>query len=274
MRRARGSPIISIGLIDGPVDLEHPELAGRPLRYVGHVDRRCRDAAGAACHHGTQVALMLSGERGPAAAAICPECPLLIRPIFSEADADSGHPPRASAGDLADAIFDCVGAGARVLNISAGLLPSIRVERKLEDALHHAAVRDVLVVAAAGNQATVASSAITRHRAVISVAACDLHGVPLQRSNLGGSVGRAGLLAPGASVTGAIAGTSAAAPFVTGALALLWSLFPEARTADIRLAAIHAASASGPRRSVAPPLLNAWGAFQSMQTAALGRIAS
>ena len=52
-------------------------------------------------------------------------------------------------------------------------------------------------------------------------------------SNLGASIGRGALGAPGESVTSlsvngplTMGGTSAATPFVTGAVALTWSNFP------------------------------------------------
>jgi subtilisin family serine protease len=57
-------------------------------------------------------------------------------------------------------------------------------------------------------------------------------------------------------------GTSAAAPFVTGAVALLRSEFPNASAAHIKLALRQG---SGRRhRRIAPPLLNAWAAYQSL----------
>ena len=49
------------------------------------------------------------------------------------------------------------------------------------------------MVAAAGNQGTLGSSAITRHPWVIPVVACDLRGRPMNESNLGSSIGRRGL---------------------------------------------------------------------------------
>jgi subtilisin family serine protease len=263
MRRSRGASAIPVGLIDGPVDLKHAELAASKLRAVGTADPRCHDTSSAACHHGTQVALLLSG--------IVPRCALSIRPIFFDAE-DGAQLPRASASELSRAILDCVDAGLRLLNISAGLPPSVRIERRLDDALNHAAAREVLIVAAAGNQAMIASSAITRHPAVLSVAACDLQGAPLERSNLSGSIGRAGLMAPGASINGALGGTSAAAAFVTGALALLWSEFPDARPADLRYAVTR--TATGARRSVTPRLLNAWAAFHTMHGTAPRSVAS
>ena len=55
-------------------------------------------------------------------------------------------------------------------------------------------------------------------------------------------------------------GTSVAAPFVTGTIALLWSLFPEASATEVKLAV----ASSGPRRTLTPPLLDAAAALQAM----------
>jgi subtilisin family serine protease len=97
------------------------------------------------------------------------------------------------------------------------------------------------------------------------------------QSNLGGSIGRRGLSAPGDKITSlgaegnplTFGGTSAAAPFVTGAVALLWSEFPTATAAEVKFAVTHA---SNPRRTtVVPPLLDAWAAYQTMARASLKR---
>ena len=100
--------------------------------------------------------------------------------------------------ELAQAILDCIDAGARVLNVSAAIAqPTIKSEHALEAALHHAARRGVIVIAAAGNQGTLGSTAITGHPWVIPVVGYDLQGRPMNHSNLGSSIGRRGLGAPG-----------------------------------------------------------------------------
>jgi len=91
-------------------------------------------------------------------------------------------------------------------------------------------------------------------------------------SNLGASIGRCGLGAPGEAVTSlgvtnplTMGGTSAATPFVTGAAALIWSDFPGATAAEVRSAVTMAAA---PRRTtIVPPLLNAWASYQAMSKA-------
>ena len=274
MERSSGRSEIVIALIDGPVALNHPGLAGNNIREIpGKPSAWCALSNSMACLHGTFVAGILSARRGASAPAICPNCTLLIRPIFAEASAANGQMPSATPEELATAITDSINAGANVINLSAALAqPSARGELQLEQALDYAAKRGVLVVAAAGNQGTVGSSAITRHAWVIAVIGCDLEGRPTAESNLGSSIGRWGLAAPGQNITSlgtngqpqTSGGTSVAAPFVTGAIALLWSEFPDASAALIKLAVTQAGRRS--RRTIAPPLLDAWAAYEAMTT--------
>jgi subtilisin family serine protease len=183
--------------------------------------------------------------------------------------------PSATPQELAAAIIECIDAGARLINLSLALAhPSINGEQALDEALSQAVMRGVIVVAAAGNQGSLGSSAITRHHWVIPVVACDRAGRPMNESNLGGSIGRRGLSAPGDGVTSlgaggepfTLSGTSVSAPFVTGAIALLWSEFPAASAAQIKLAVAQAGALR--RASVVPPLLDAMAAFQILSMAA------
>jgi len=269
MERTSGSLDVQIGLIDGPVVTEHPDLVGGHLREIpGHNGATCTQADSAACQHGTFVAGILAAKRNSPAPAICPDCTLLIRPMFAEKSTGTERMPSATPQQLAAAIVECIDAGARVINLSLSLAqPSTKGEQELDEALDQAVRRGVIVVAAAGNQGTLGSSAITRHPWVIPVAACNLQGRPLGASNFGNSIGRRGLSAPGDRVTSlgaegqplTLGGTSVAVPFVTGAIALLSSEFPAASAAQIKLAVTQAAT---PRRaSVVPPLLDAWASY-------------
>lgn len=264
-----GRPEITIGLIDGPVNMTHPDLASENILEIPGKSGACAHASSAACMHGTFVAGILSAKRNSKAPAICPACTLLVRPIFAETA--QGQMPSAKPEELAAAIIECINEGARVLNLSVALAqPSSRGERELEDALDYAAKRGVILVAASGNQGTIGSSSITRHPWVIPIVACDPQGRPIGISNLGSSIGRRGLCAPGDSITSlgteskplTLGGTSVAAPFVTGTIALLWSIFSDATATEIKLA-VTKTSASR-RTTIVPPLLDAWTAYQAI----------
>jgi subtilisin family serine protease len=263
---------VVVGLIDGSVLKKHPELVDANIREIsGGLSGQCIQASSAACIHGTFIAGILCGKRNSIAPGICPSCTLLVRPIFAETILENEQIPSATPTDLATAIFESIDAGARILNMSVAIAqPSSQGERELQEALDYALKRGVIVVAASGNQGTLGSSAITRHPWVIPVIASDIQGRPISYSNLGSSVGRRGLSAPGDQITSlgteektlTLGGTSVATPFVTGAIALLWSEFPAATAAEVKLAVTQS---NGVRRTtVVPPLLDAWAAYQVM----------
>jgi subtilisin family serine protease len=261
MALTSGSGDVGIGLLDGPVAVDHPDLAGARIRPVGADDSACARAGSAACVHGTFVAGILVAKRNSPAPAICPGCTLLVRPIFRETGAD-GTLPTATPDDVGQAIVECANAGARVVNLSAATgEPTTRAEEGLRRALDHAVGRGALVVAAAGNQGALGSSEITRHPGVIPVVAYGLGGQPMNQSNFGRTLGQRGLGAPGDGIVSLAAeglpapraGTSFAAAIVTGALALLWSLFPSADAGSLRRALTPRVG----RASVIPPLMDA-----------------
>jgi len=272
MELSSGRVETTIALIDGPIASNHKDLSNTNIREIpGTLAGTCARADSVACMHGTFVAGILCATRGSAAPAICPKCTLLVRPIFAEGISANGHMPSATPQELATALSDCIEGGAHVINLSAALAqPSSKGERKLEEVLDYAARRGVIVVVAAGNQGRVGSTALTRHPWVIPVIACDLRGRPLGYSNLGNSIGRRGLSAPGDGVTSlgvngkapTFGGTSAAAPFVTGTITLLLSVFPKATAAAVKSAVTRAGFQRSP--TVVPPLLDAWAAYQDL----------
>lgn len=279
MDRTSGNPGITIGLIDGPVATHLPALAQATIREVpGKSGARCAQADSAACAHGTLVAATLIGKRGSGAQAICPGCTLLLRPIFAETVPGNGKMPAATPQELATAIIETAEAGARIINMSVGLLETTaKGEHALKQALDYAAGRGVVIVVAAGNQGSIGSSTITRHPWVIPVVAIDIEGRPTGYTNLGRTLGSRGLGAPGDKISSlgsdgkpqVFGGTSAATPFVTGAVALLWSEFPAARAAEIKVAITR--SGGTRKKAIVPPLLDAWAAFKAMGSIWNGR---
>jgi subtilisin family serine protease len=263
-----GDPRVKVAIIDGPIFKGHPLLSEAILLEIGTLGQGgCTENGSAACQHGTFVAGILAAKRNSAAPGICPGCTLLFRPIFFETTSRLEETPSATPNELADAIIDCVDAGARVINLSVALAqPQSKSEAKLEESLGYALRRGVVVVAAAGNQGAIGSTPITRHPWVLPVVGCDQQGRPLNESNLSNSIGRQGFRAPGVGVrslatdgkTITSGGTSVAAPFVSGAIALLWSEFPALSASDLR----QSVTQSNRRRTVMPPLLDAWTAYQ------------
>src|SRR4051794_20638213 len=140
MERTSGAPEIVVGLLDGPIMIKHPELAGGNIRQIsGSPAGACSRVGSAACAHGTFVAAILSAKRGSAAPAICPGCTLVVRPIFAEVTPRDEPVLSATPEELAAAIIECITAGARVINLSSAFAqPSSKGERELEEALDQA----------------------------------------------------------------------------------------------------------------------------------------
>ncbi|MEV6881329.1 S8 family serine peptidase [Streptomyces sp. NPDC051135] len=274
MARTSGLHSPRIGLIDGHVTSDHPDLADANLEVLVRHRGSAPPSFDPGSRHATSVAGVLVARRGSGAPAICPDATLVVRPIFPSRPPPYGD--TALPGDLASAIMEVADAGVRVLNLSLTLTPhSDDADNALQRALDYAAHRGVIVVAAAGNHGAVGGSALTRHRSVIPVVAYDLEGHPSGASNLGLTFGRSGVGATGTGINSLKAGgglrpfggTSAATALVTGAIALLWSEFPQATPADL----VSAVTRSSARRtSVVPPLLDAWRAYETVRAAHYG----
>ena len=263
MAAQAGRPDLVVAVIDGPAETGHPDLAGARIEVLPGSPGagQCRIADSMACRHGTLILGMLCARRGSPAPAICPGCTVLLCPVLGEA-APGGTSLEAGPADLAAAVIACVDRGARIINLSLGVRgTALARSREFDGAVDHALRRGVLIVAAAGNHGLVGPAPLVSHPWLIPVAACDPAGRMLRRSNLGMGVGRAGLAAPGLDILSTApggyqrtGGTSVAAPFVTGAAALLWSAHPGVPAAQLRAALLRS---DVPRRSVVPPLLDA-----------------
>ena len=102
-----------IGMIDGPVAVGHPDLASESISETsGRAHLNCVETSSAACQHGTFVAGILMAKRKSPAPAICPDCTLLVQPIFKEATQQSARELASTPEELAAAIVECIDAGA------------------------------------------------------------------------------------------------------------------------------------------------------------------
>jgi subtilisin family serine protease len=254
-----GSSSLRVAIVDGPVDLRHPAFVDVTLETVRpEQEAMCRDTATGECFHGTAVAGILFAHRSTPAPAICPSCTLLLYPIFGQHDARA-----VTTQDLSHAIVETVDAGANIVNLSLGVITTdFSAYRELDQACEYAARQNALVIASSGNQGRIGFLPLFHHPWILPVAACDANGRLTYESNLSPSIGTRGVRAPGADIYttspggryGRISGTSAAAAFVTGGLALLWSENPRLSASEIRRLAVQ--GASGVRNSIVPPLFN------------------
>ncbi len=242
----RSALAVRIGIVDSGADLSAPDIeAKRPLTYNAIDNSRdVTDTVG----HGTFVASLAAGSssNGEGVAGVAGEARLItIKASAAGMFTDF---------ELAAAIAYAVDNGAKVINLSLGGRKSSMTEVR---ALEYAVAKDVLVVAAAGNEALrgnpveypaallqpVGSNGVGGYG--LAVGASTITGARAAFSNYGSYVS---LAAPGEDVFGAISkdsspkqwprvvlpgstkglygynsGTSFAAPQVAGAAALLWA---------------------------------------------------
>ena len=144
-RHARGDPCVCVAVLDGPVDRDHPCFAGANLTPLATLASG-RATGGGMSRHGTHVASVIFGRHDGRVPGLAPGCRGLIVPILSD---EERH---LSQLDLARAIDQAVKAGAHVSNVSGGQrVPTSEAEDLLARAIRHARDRNVLIVAAAGN---------------------------------------------------------------------------------------------------------------------------
>lgn len=235
----RGGAGVHVGVVDGPVDAGHPDLADAQivnLRARGERPRG-RDAA-----HATFVAGLMCASGNSVAPGLCPEVSLFSAPVTLRS---SGPDEGLDADSLLDAVATCLDAGVNILNLSLEFVrPDARTDRRFAELMNHAALRGVLVVRATGNDARVSGGIRRQHSWPIRVIAYTPEGRPATLAHIGSNLGLEGVGGPGWDTAGlglaggyqVLAGTSVATAYVTAALALLWSAYPARSAASIRAA--------------------------------------
>jgi hypothetical protein len=190
--------------------------------------------------HGTAVASVAAGN-DPAALGIAPAADLLSYEI-TDASGQS------DSFTLARAIYDAVDKGADIINVSMG---SYGDSSLMRNAVEFASANGVLVVASAGNAGLDRLAYPAAYPGVVSVGAVDALGQHLYYSNASDTLS---LAAPGAGVVAdwpnvgqvLFSGTSASAPYVSGALAAVMSQNPGMTAAEARDLLFAYANEAGP----------------------------
>jgi len=208
-----------VAVLDSGV-VENPSLWANEVRRINLLE----DSGSAV--HGTEVAAIIAGV-GADAQGVSPQAQLLsIQVLNAEGVGD--------VFTLARGIVVAVDQGAKIINLSLG---SMETGFILRDALDYARRKDVAVVAASGNEAVDGLLYPAAYDDVIAVGAVDAAGRQTYFSNRGDTLD---VTAPGVGVATAVpmtdgglfSGTSASTPFVSGALAYLFSRDPNLSVAE------------------------------------------
>jgi cyanobactin maturation PatA/PatG family protease len=222
-----GDASIRVAVLDGQADLEHPCFDGANVTLVPNPAGDGAPSPDALAAHGTHVASVLFGQHGSEVEGLVPNCSGFVIPIFTNESRS------VSQLDLARAIQLAVEKGAHVINISGGQLTDLgEADVWLHKAIGLCSERNVLVIAAAGNDGCDCLHVPAALPNVLAVGALDRQDQPMDFSNWGEAYRAAGVMAPGEQILGAkpgggttrANGTSFATPLVSGAAALLLSL--------------------------------------------------
>ncbi|WP_440101648.1 S8 family serine peptidase [Streptosporangium sp. H16] len=211
---------VTVAVVDSGVDTTHPQL--RRTRSIDLTATGARDCLG----HGTAVAGIIAAAemKGVPFTGVAPQARLISIKQTSDGTGDVGR--------LALAIVRAVELGADVINVSV----EARDHADLRDAVTYALAMDAVVVAAAGNvqkeDGTPGPAYPAAYEGVLSVGAAGPDGARADSSN---AVTPVSVLAPGRNVTSTWAGrayrenlegTSFAAPYVAGVVALVRARHP------------------------------------------------
>ena len=197
-----------IGLIDGPVNRNHPSLARARITMFSTYVTGDRPTGAS---HGTSVAGLLVGEDGSGAlSGFAPGATLYASSAFAKAKGGDA----ANVDRIGGSLDWLVGQGVRLVNMSfAG--PQNQV---LSDLLSAAAESGTVMIAAAGNRQRGQLDWPAASKNTISVTAVDASGRAWRRANKGAEFAAPGVdlfVAEGRAGSGYASGTSFAAPIVT-----------------------------------------------------------
>jgi subtilisin len=221
---------VKVGVIDTGIDFNHPDLRHSLLRGINLLNRSKMpyDDNG----HGTHIAGTIAAANGMhGMIGVAPRA--LIAPVKA-----FDHNGSAFVSDIILGIEWCVRNGIDVINMSFGMKNR---SKALLGAVTNAYNSGVIIVASSGNDGKLRSVDYpARYPQTISVGATNRSRRVAPFSNRGAHID---IYAPGEKITSAwlrgnyneMSGTSMATSHVSGAIALLLSLYPHLTPAEIKL---------------------------------------
>ncbi|MFJ8674717.1 type VII secretion-associated serine protease mycosin [Streptomyces sp. NPDC093589] len=251
---------ITVAVLDTGVDAGHPDLKGHVLPEKDLVGFGATPGDRAWARHGTGMAGIIAGQgHGPGRAdgvlGLAPGVRILpVRVILEDADPERKRARTEKSGALADGIRWAADHGADVINLSLGDdSESAHPEPREDSAIQYALGKGVPVVASAGNGGLQGNRASypAAYPGVIAVTAVDSLGT---RASFSTRHWYAALCAPGDEIVMPDPdrkyyrgqGTSPAAAFVSGTIALVRATHPDLSPAQIRQLLIDTAQ-DGPK---------------------------
>ncbi|MCF3965511.1 type VII secretion-associated serine protease mycosin, partial [Streptomyces fuscigenes] len=239
---------ITVAVLDTGVDGTHPDLTGQVLAGKDLIGFGAGRGDRSWARHGTAMASIIAGhghgtDDGDGVLGLAPQAKILPVRVILEGTDPARDRARTSRGDaLALGIRWAVDHGADVINLSLGDdSASAHPEREEDEAVQYALAKGVPVVASAGNGGQKGDhiSYPAAYPGVIAVAAVDKYGTPADFST---RRWYADVSAPGVDVVIADPdrhyyegwGTSAAAAFVSGTVALVRAAHPHLTPAQIK----------------------------------------
>ncbi|MET9438217.1 type VII secretion-associated serine protease mycosin [Streptomyces sp. NPDC006551] len=239
---------VTVAVLDTGVDADHPDLAGSVLTGTDLIGFGAKRGDRAWARHGTAMAGIIAGHgHGPGrqdgVLGVAPGAKILPVRVILEGTDKAREKARKSRGTaLAQGIRWAVDHGADVINLSLGDdSESAHPDAGEDAAVQYALAKGVSVVASAGNGGDKGDhiSYPAAYPGVIAVTAVDRYGTHASFST---SRWYATVSAPGVHIVMADPdrryyegwGTSAAAAFVSGAVALVRSAHPDLTPAQVK----------------------------------------
>ncbi|MFI9420401.1 type VII secretion-associated serine protease mycosin [Streptomyces werraensis] len=239
---------VTVAVLDTGVEADHPDLDGNVLQGKDLVGFGAREGDEAWARHGTAMAGIIAGHghgpgNGDGVLGVAPEAKILpVRVILEDKDPARAKARSTRGNALAEGIRWAADHGADVINLSLGDdSASAHPEEGEDEAIQYALRKGVVVVASAGNGGEKGDriSYPAAYPGVIAATAVDRYGT---RAPFSTRRWYATVSAPGVDVIIADPdhkyyegwGTSAAAAFVSGAIALVKAAHPDLTPAQIK----------------------------------------